>query len=87
MPTIGFEPMVARNSFPFLPFDQGAATPCRDCLSAMSVGASSPIRFMSRELVAPPPVLGIRHESGFILRISPSQRRHRLKRRSWRHTT
>ena len=73
MPTIGLRPIVARNSFPLLPFAHGTVTPRRAWRSAMSVGASSPMRFMSSELVAPPPVFGMTHESGLIFRTSPSQ--------------
>jgi len=85
-PTTGLLPIVARNSLPDLPLAHGGMRPWRACRSATSVGASSPIRFMSSVLVAPP-VLGITHESGLIFRTSESQRRQSSNKRSWRQTT
>lgn len=48
----------------------------------MRVGASSPIRFVSGELAAPPPAFGITHESGLIARTASSHLRPSAKSRS-----
>ena len=82
MPPIGLRPIVARYSLAFLPLAHGAISPLRAWRSANRIGASSPMAFMSSGLVAPPPVLGITHESGLILRTSASQSRQSSKRRS-----
>ena len=66
MPPTGLLPIVARYSLALLPLAQGGISPLRACRSANRIGASSPMTFMSRGLVAPPPALGITHESGWI---------------------
>ena len=84
-PATGFPPTAARYSLAFMPMAQGAMRPRRAWRSATSIGARSPIAFMSSWLVAPPPVLGMTQESGLTLRTSESHRRHRAKSRSSRH--
>jgi hypothetical protein len=59
MPPMGFDPRVARYSFPFLPFAHGAVAPLRPWRSANRVGAISPTSFMSSPLMAPPPELAM----------------------------
>ncbi len=63
-----------------------ASTPLRACRSAKSVGASSPIVFMSRSLVAPPPEFAMKRASGLILRISVSHKCHSSNSRCCCHT-
>ena len=85
-PITGLRPITARYSFAFMPIAQGGIRPRRAWRSATSIGASSPLRFMSSGLVAPPPVFGIRHESGLIARIASSHTRHSSKRRDSFHS-
>ena len=84
IPTTGLRPIVERNSFALRPLPHGGSTPCRACRSAISVGASSPMRFMSSGPVAPPAVLGITHESGLIARTAASHVCHSANSRSCR---
>ena len=51
----------------------------------MRIGASSPMRLMSSELVRAPARVRDDTGSGLILRTSPSQRRQRSNSRFWRH--